>query len=306
MEDKDKICVSIFMLTYNQEEYISQAIEGVLMQETTFPVELVIGDDCSTDGTVDICRHYRDRYPEMIKLFLNKKNVGIGRNYIKTLAQCTGKYVAICDGDDFWIDKLKLQKQVGFLENNPDFNIVFTNNFNLFPSGESHERDISKIPKISSFEDLVKGNYIASVTAVFRNKVLPVSMKQWMEELPYGDWPSYLWIIKDNEKIMFLDDVTAVYRKGLGTSTHLRKEKFRIGEVNLFILKNFRLEVDSPKYRDLVDQNVTRLELGLLTSYNREKKFLESLKMMKKLRPKVSAYRIFRSYLYSLKRTFLS
>ncbi len=87
----ENICVSIFMLTYNQENLISQAIEGVLKQQTNFRYQLVIGEDCSTDQTTKICKEYAAKYPEKIKLLLNNENIGIGANYIKTYQECTGK-----------------------------------------------------------------------------------------------------------------------------------------------------------------------------------------------------------------------
>ncbi|MEE2771243.1 MAG: glycosyltransferase, partial [Bacteroidota bacterium] len=235
-------CVSVFMLAYNQEKYIAQAIDGVLMQRTDFPVELVIGEDHSTDVTRGICKSYAAKHPVKIKLLLNENNLGLGKNYVRTYSECTGKYIAICDGDDYWIDPLKLQKQVDFLESQPDFEIVFTNNCNIYPSGINNVRDLSGLPGEGCFEDLIFQNYIASVTAMFRNRPLSESMKSWMRELPYGDWPTYLWILKDGGKIGRIDEVTAVYRKDFGTSTALRKSRSRIGEINLYILEKLKNE----------------------------------------------------------------
>ncbi len=121
-----QITVSIFMLAYNQEQYIGSAIEGVLMQKTNFRTELVIGEDRSTDRTRAICQEYAAQNSEKIKLLLSESNLGLGANYVKTYAECSGKYVAICDGDDYWTDPLKLQKQVDFLEHNKDFSLVYT------------------------------------------------------------------------------------------------------------------------------------------------------------------------------------
>ena len=298
--------VSVFMLTYNQEEFISQAIEGVLMQKTSFRTELVIGEDYSTDSTRSICIRYAKLYPEKIKLLLNEKNLGLGENFLKTYEKCTGKYVAICDGDDYWTDPYKLQKQVDFLETYPDFSLVFTNNRNLYPSGKIDERDVSVIPDVSTFKDLVFNNYIASVTVLFLKKPLPVNMKHWMKNLPYGDWPTYLWVTKDGGRIKFLDVVTATYRKNFGTSTALRKQKCKIAEVNIFILNNFKSEINCSGTKSLLEKSIINLELGLLACYNKERKFFESLKVMIGLWQKVNNFRLFRVYLYSLKRAFLS
>jgi glycosyltransferase involved in cell wall biosynthesis len=128
MDTKNKnIVVSVSMITYNHEKFIAQAIEGVLMQETDFPIELIIGEDCSTDNTRKICLEYKEKYPEIIKLLLPEKNIGMHQNFITTLQACTGKYIALCEGDDYWTDPLKLQKQVDFLEANGDYSMCFHN-----------------------------------------------------------------------------------------------------------------------------------------------------------------------------------
>jgi glycosyltransferase involved in cell wall biosynthesis/GNAT superfamily N-acetyltransferase len=115
-----KPLVSICMITYNHENLIAQAIEGVVMQKTNFPIELIIGEDCSTDNTRKICLEYKEKFPDIIKLLLPKKNLGMQQNVVATLTACTGKYIALCEGDDYWTDPLKLQRQVDFLEANHD------------------------------------------------------------------------------------------------------------------------------------------------------------------------------------------
>mgnify|MGYP001248218371 CR=1 FL=1 len=119
--------VSVHMITYNHEKYIAQAIEGVLMQKTNFLFELVIGEDCSTDSTRVICKEYADRYPNIIKLLPDAgKNLGMMENAIRTTMACTGKYIALCEGDDYWTDPYKLQKQVDFLEAHNDYGLTNT------------------------------------------------------------------------------------------------------------------------------------------------------------------------------------
>ena len=122
----EKPLVSVFMITYNHEKFIAQAIEGVLMQKTNFPFELIIGEDCSTDRTREIVVDYAQRFPEIIKPILHEKNVGMKSNMNTCMQACSGKYTAICEGDDYWIDSLKLQKQVGFLEAHSDFSMCST------------------------------------------------------------------------------------------------------------------------------------------------------------------------------------
>ena len=114
------VSLSIVMITYNHEPYIRQAIEGVLMQETFFNIELVIGEDCSTDKTRSICEEYADKFPDKINLLPTEGNLGMMPNFMRTLEARTGKYIALCEGDDYWTDSLKLQKQLDFLEENEE------------------------------------------------------------------------------------------------------------------------------------------------------------------------------------------
>lgn len=300
----ESIYVSVFMLAYNQELYITQAIDGVLMQKTNFPVVLVIGEDHSTDGTRDICRSYAAKYPDKIKLLLNETNLGLGTNYVKTYGQCTGKYVAICDGDDYWTDPLKLQKQVDFLENQPDFEIVFTNNKNIYPGGKKEIRKVEGIPYESSFNELVSVNYITSVTALFRRKPLSSGMEDLIRKLPYGDWPTYLWVTRDGGKIRFLDEVTSVYRKDFGTSTVLRQSKSRMGELNLYILEQLKKLPGFSEQTGLIQKSIFTHSMGLMSSYNKEGKFYKSFKYLFSMFLQTKRLRVLKAYLYSLKTSF--
>lgn len=121
METVPDPLVTVFTITYQQAEYIRDCIEGVLMQKTTFPVEYVIGEDCSTDGTREIVFGYAKKYPGKIRVVTADRNVGLKANAERCRNVLRGKFVALCEGDDYWTDPLKLQKQVEFLEANPDY-----------------------------------------------------------------------------------------------------------------------------------------------------------------------------------------
>lgn len=117
----DDIKVSVIVLTYNHEKYIKQALDSILMQQVDFKYEILVGDDASTDGTREILKRYEQKYPEIIKLFLNKENLGASRNSYNMLMFAKGKYLATCEGDDYWTDIDKLKIQVEFLEKNKSF-----------------------------------------------------------------------------------------------------------------------------------------------------------------------------------------
>lgn len=120
-QGKSTIMVSVVMTTYNQKQYIQQALDSVLMQKTSFSYEILVGDDASTDGTTTIVKQYAQKYPGVIHAICREKNVGPTRNVYDLLCRAKGKYIANCEGDDYWIDCSKLQQQVDFLEENPSY-----------------------------------------------------------------------------------------------------------------------------------------------------------------------------------------
>ena len=169
-----KPIVSICMITYNHEKYITQAIEGVMMQQTNFSYQLILAEDYSTDNTLQICKRYEKLYPEKIKLLPQpNKNLGLMPNFLRTLNACTGKYIAICEGDDFWTDPMKLQKQVDFLEINSQYCGVCHN------VSYSHERietinksGVKKTLNTNKREGLLSVNEILTANPVHSSAVL--------------------------------------------------------------------------------------------------------------------------------------
>jgi len=117
--------LSVVTITYNHEPYVAKTIEGVLMQKVDFPIEYIIAEDHSTDGTLAICKRYAEKYPDLIKLIYSDSNVGAIANERRAMKAARGKYIAFCEGDDYWTDSLKLQKQVDFMEANPEYSVCF-------------------------------------------------------------------------------------------------------------------------------------------------------------------------------------
>lgn len=146
MVDDSRIMVSIGVVTYNQDKYISQCLESILKQVVDFEYEIIVGDDASSDSTQSILLDYQSRYPRTIKLIINDSNRGISNNYKSVLSKCSGKYIALCEGDDFWIDPNKLAKQVHFLETHCEFGFVGAYSQLLFPDGH-FEEDQYRCPK---------------------------------------------------------------------------------------------------------------------------------------------------------------
>jgi len=298
----DQITVSIFLLTYNQEQFIAQTINSILMQKTNFNFQIVIGEDCSTDGTRSICETFAEKYSNKIKLLpALEKNIGLIANYMRTIKACEGKYIAICDGDDYWIDENKLQKQVSFLEDNPNYSIVYSKLKKLFPDGTFKESIQRKLKQAGDFDDLVFENVIPSVTVLFRNRQNISAVPTWITNFPYGDWPTYLWILKDGGKIHFMDEITAVYRMHIGVSAQVRKSSSNTLLVNLGILKCIWNDSGFHHKKSIVLRAIQKLEVGLMTSYNREKQYLKALKQyIFNLRQETLNFKLTRLYLYSI------
>ena len=146
--------VSVVMITYNHEDYIGQAIEHVARQETSFPFELIIGEDCSTDRTRQIVFEYQKKYPNLIRIIISEKNVGARRNLLRTEVACRGKYIAYCEGDDYWHDPRKLQIQVDFLESNPNYGLVCSDARSYtVETGTLLENAISRRPNLCRTDD---------------------------------------------------------------------------------------------------------------------------------------------------------
>jgi glycosyltransferase involved in cell wall biosynthesis len=166
--------VSVCMITYNHENYISQAIEGILMQQTTFPFELIIGEDCSSDDTRKICIDYKKRYPDRIRLLLPEDNLGVFRNFVETMNTAKGKYIALCEGDDYWTDLYKLQKQVDFLDANPNFSASAHQSEIINAEGISTQKMVSlyKSDRELTIQDLVQGCNFQTATFIFRKEII--------------------------------------------------------------------------------------------------------------------------------------
>lgn len=205
--------VSVFMITYNHEPYIRQALDSVLLQEFDGEWEIVIGEDCSTDATRSILLEYRAKYPQKIRLLLPEKNLGMMRNGIETYRACQGEYVAVLEGDDFWTSPHKLQKQVDFMAQNPHLSCSFHNIKVLTDGQENDLFDPAKMKKEYGLKDIVCGNFIPSCSIMHRK--VPGEAPAWFESMPMGDWPTMV-LNAQWGPIGYLDENMATYRVHTG------------------------------------------------------------------------------------------
>ncbi|TDQ19579.1 glycosyltransferase involved in cell wall biosynthesis [Algoriphagus boseongensis] len=207
------------MITYNQAEFIQQAIIGVLNQKCNFEFELILSNDSSKDQSNQIILNTIKNHPNggRVKYFFQANNLGMNKNLKFALENCSGKYVAMCEGDDYWIDTLKLQKQVDFLEANDDFALCFHSVDVLFQDGSIVKdffiKDVFDKSDSTIYDLAAFGNYIHTPSVVFRNNFLKLSDN--FIKSPIGDY--YLWIlISQHGKIKKISEVMATYRIGVG------------------------------------------------------------------------------------------
>ena len=209
----EEVMLSVIMTTYNHERYIAQAIESVLRQQTDFRIEIVIGEDCSTDRTRAIAEDYAAQYPEAIRIITSAENVGWRKNYRRTIAAARGKYIALLDGDDYFTHRKKLQMQVDLLEANPDVGMCYgrsertdeEGNTTIYPEGEC----------LTSFEAMLRRNPAENCTTVARKalveqyyeEIRPEEHPQWRTD----DLPMWLWFAA-RSKYMGIDCPMAVHR----------------------------------------------------------------------------------------------
>lgn len=221
--------VSVCIPTYQHAEYIIQCLDGALMQKTTFPIEIIIGDDGSVDGTVETCKRYADKYPNKIRFFNEIRSLTrvfdleghIERscNWWWTMKNARGKYIALCEGDDYWTDPLKLQKQVDFLEGHPEYTMCF---HAAILKWEKKEHPDSLFYKVEEREysgpEIFKRWIVATASVVFKASVLDSDIYKKVQQdkrFLYGDNPLFLSAAKLG-RIYGMKDVMSVYRKHEG------------------------------------------------------------------------------------------
>jgi len=250
----EKPIVSVIVVTFQHFKYIRQCLDGVLMQETSYFYEIILGDDNSTDGTREICIEYAEKYPDKIRLFLHHRanNISIGGaptgrfNFLYNLSMARGKYIALCDGDDYWINTLKLQKQVELLEKNKQCSMCFTHQLVVNESGDEIQKKEYE-EKEYSINDIIKGFIPGTQTMVLRNfENLAVFLMSHTSS-PTGDrMLAYYCSLFGH--ILILPEITAAYRqtgKGVWTTMHKEKQYFFSLEEFIIFHKSIGLPVNN-------------------------------------------------------------
>ena len=214
--------VSIRTSTYNHGKYIRQCMDGILMQKTDFPFEYIIGEDCSNDDTREIVLEYARKYPDVIRVVTADHNVGMKANGLRCIEMFRGKYIAVCEGDDYWSDPHKLQKQVDYMRAHPEVSICATEcDMLVQETGEIRRISSLGIPLYTQREFL-KGNQIYTMTALVRADHVREYQFEISPLLPYfrmGDYSMWLYLVAKGP-VAKLPDVTSVYRVLNSSASH--------------------------------------------------------------------------------------
>ena len=242
--------VSIMCLVYNHEKFIEDALKGFLIQETDFPFEVLIHDDASTDRTADIIRGYEKRYPHIVKPIYQKenqwsKNKGVIRE--AQYGRTQGKYISLCEGDDYWCDPSKLQMQVKILDNNDDCGLVFTNAKINKNGNDSQTFYKSGSAPLVDLESLIIRNGVITLTAMYRKDTYDSLAGIWRNKSwLMCDYPQWIEIASLSE-IKYIDKITGVYRVISGSlSQHYNPAKrkdflYNYMEISLFYIEYLNL-----------------------------------------------------------------
>lgn len=268
--------VSVSCTTYNHAPYIAACLEGILRQVTDFEVEILIHDDASTDATQNIIKQYMEKYPgKIIPLFQQENQYSQGVRGMMprfNFPRAQGKYLALCEGDDYWTDEYKLQKQVDFLEANSDYAICAhvseevnenTGSSNRFPN--------IKMPTTKTLEDYILNNHTATSSLMIVKEGFGI-MPEWFPSSPFGDWSIVMHTLhRTQKKLMILPDCMSVYRNNAG-GVHGKLKNSKTG-----LIKAYQLHAS---FLELMNK-VLNLETNYQTAV-REKR-LNTLQILKNL-----------------------
>lgn len=259
--------ISVILVTYNHEEYIKEAIESVLSQDTIYEMELIIADDCSTDSTVEIIKSYEDKTNIKFKYLDNKVNLGITKNYQRAFESAKADYVAILEGDDYWTDDKKIQKHVDFLRNHKECSMSF-NRYVVF-NKEKGDFIIQPWPTNQKFEYItVKGlavdNYIGNFsTCVYRKKCLD-NLNPNLFNLKVYDWMINM-CVAENGLIGYLGEVMSVYRqhsKGTWSSMDfIEQQKESIKYIDIYNeYLGFRYDFEFTDHKNRIERHLVSIK----------------------------------------------
>lgn len=274
--------LSVAIQTYNHEKFIAQAIDSVLVQKTDFDFEILVGEDDSSDGTREIVKSYKEKFPDKIRLFLNDRKDEIyidgeatGRwNFVNLINNAKGDYIAWLDGDDYWTSPYKLQKQLDFLDNNPDCTICF-HNVEVCYEDKNNSPCLycNMTNEIFRLDDILCKNFIPSSSSMFRARLFQ-KFPDWFYSVPVGDWPLHI-LNAMHGNIGYINEILGVYRIHSG-GVWASRSRFEILKQTIHISKIIRKNVD-PKHEKNINKQIAQWNYEIEQLLYNENRILELL-----------------------------
>lgn len=259
--------ISVIVTSYNHERYIQQCLDSILMQKGNFDSEIIVGDDCSSDGTMSIFEAYRSKFPQLIRILPNKANLGITKNLKRCFDACSGDYIAICEGDDYWIDQYKLQKQMDRLEKNADLSMCFSaiilyyEKENKFVAHNEYNK-VEK-EKINS-DDLIEYNYVGNFSCCMYRRKTIINLPKGLFDIYTVDWMLNI-TCGEVGAIGYLSEYMSVYRLHDSGSWTGRAEVEKLTELATMIdiydnFLNLRHHTKFSILKENIKREITRIE----------------------------------------------
>lgn len=274
--------VSVVITSYNHGKYIQKAIDGCLMQQTSFPYEIIIHDDASTDNTTQIIQRYADQYPEVIIPILQKENQyskGVKITPTILVPRAKGKYIAFCEGDDYWTDPLKLEKQISVMEADPSISLCFTATKWVYVDGSKKEKIVryaKENHRFSSREVIMKGGGFTDLVSTVVRKNIFDHVNDWYFLTPAGDAALYLLSIMEGTPY-YHDEVTAIYHRGVENSWTTNIHKKNLYEKNvlekLIVMKDAFDRYSGYRFHDDIQKRNNLDIMSLSFIYDDQNKF---------------------------------
>lgn len=261
--------VSVVMAAYNAGRYIREAIEGVVRQRRTFRVELLILDDCSTDDTGAIVMQMDRKYPGIIRYVRNGQNLGSQGNYLKGFKMARGKYMALCDADDYWHCRSKLARQVRYMESHPECSLTFHRVINYYEATGEKTLSNGVHPTEYSAESLSRSNYITNLSVMYRRELVDLNrLPDWIMEHRSPDYAIHL-LYAVRGSIHYFSRPMGVYRKVAGaiwsTADAYRRQKMAL-EMRISLMKEFENRTEVVAGLNEASKNIIRSMFGCAVS----------------------------------------